>query len=66
MKYVRSIIKTSALKEEHLYVKAPAMVFSTQDELKDALSKQDSNFQLEGKYPGSNEVYYYGINDFKK
>jgi len=34
----RSIIKTSALKEEHLYVKAPAMVFSTQDELKDAFA----------------------------
>ncbi|GGB24380.1 trypsin-like peptidase domain-containing protein [Puia dinghuensis] len=35
-------------------------------ELKDALSKQGSNFQIEGVYPGSDEVYYYGINDFKK
>ncbi|HEY4108296.1 trypsin-like peptidase domain-containing protein [Puia sp.] len=35
-------------------------------ELKDALSKQGSNFQLEGTYPGSDEVYYYGINDFRK
>ena len=36
------------------------------DELKDALSKQDSNFQIQGVYPDSKEVYYYGINDFKK
>jgi S1-C subfamily serine protease len=35
-------------------------------DLKDALSKQNSNFQIEGVYPGSKEVYYYGINDFKK
>ena len=35
-------------------------------ELKDALSKQGSNFQIEGVYPDSREVYYYGINDFKK
>jgi serine protease Do len=36
------------------------------DALKDALSKQGSNFQIEGIYPDSKEVYYYGINDFKK
>ncbi len=36
------------------------------DELKDALSQQNSNFQIEGVYPGSKEIYYYGINDFKK
>jgi Do/DeqQ family serine protease len=36
------------------------------DELKDALSNQSSNFQIQGVYPGSSEVYYYGINDFKK
>ena len=35
-------------------------------ELKDALDKQNSNFQIEGVYPDSKEVYYYGINDFKK
>ena len=35
-------------------------------ELKDALSKQGSNFQIEGVYPGSDEVYYYGINGFRK
>lgn len=38
----------------------------TVDEFKDALSKQGSNFQIQGIYPDSKEVYYYGINDFKK
>lgn len=38
----------------------------TVDELKDALGRQGSNFQIEGVYPDSKEVYYYGINDFKK
>lgn len=38
----------------------------TVDELKDALSKQGSNFQIEGIYPGSDEVFYYGINGFGK
>lgn len=36
------------------------------DELKDALSRQKGNFQIEGIYPGSKEIYYYGINDFMK
>jgi serine protease Do len=39
---------------------------SSIDELKDALSNQKSNFQIAGIYPESGEVYYYGINDFKK
>jgi len=36
------------------------------DELKQALSSQSTNFQIKGVYPGSKEVYYYGINDFGK
>jgi len=36
----RSIIKTSSLKEEQLYVKAPAMVFETQDALKEAFKEE--------------------------
>lgn len=36
------------------------------DELREALSRQNSNFQLEGVYPNGKDVYYYGINDFKK
>jgi Do/DeqQ family serine protease len=35
-------------------------------ELKEALGKMGSNFQIEGTYPGSDEVYYYGINGFGK
>lgn len=38
----------------------------TVDELKAALSKQGSNFQIEGIYPGSTDVYYYGINGFRQ
>jgi len=36
------------------------------NELKEALSQQSGNFQIVGVYPGSDELYYYGINDFKK
>ena len=36
------------------------------DELKEALSNQQGNFQIQGMYPGSDEIYYYGINDFGK
>lgn len=36
------------------------------DDFKAALAKQGSNFQIEGVYPGSNEIYFYGINDFRK
>jgi len=39
---------------------------SSVDEFKDALSKQGNNFQIQGVYPDSKEIYYYGINDFKK
>jgi len=36
------------------------------EDLKNALGNQKSNFQIEGIYPDSKEVYYYGINDFRK
>lgn len=36
------------------------------EDLKDALSRQSTNFQIEGVYPDSKEVYFYGINDFRK
>jgi serine protease Do len=36
------------------------------EDLKEALANQPANFQIQGLYPGSREVYYYGINDFKK
>ena len=36
------------------------------EDLKQTLASQPANFQIQGIYPGSSEVYYYGINDFKK
>jgi serine protease Do len=36
------------------------------EELKDALNNQKSNFQIAGIYPDHKEIYYYGINDFRK
>lgn len=39
---------------------------NTVDQLKETLSKQDSNFQIQGVYADHNQVYYYGINDFRK
>ncbi|HEY4965491.1 MAG TPA: trypsin-like peptidase domain-containing protein [Puia sp.] len=36
------------------------------EDLKETLASQPANFQIQGLYPGSKEVYYYGINDFKK
>ena len=38
----------------------------TVDEFKNALDQQNDNFQIQGFYPDSKEVYYYGINDFRK
>ncbi|HRP32321.1 MAG TPA: trypsin-like peptidase domain-containing protein [Agriterribacter sp.] len=38
----------------------------TVDDLKAALNKQENNFQMEGVYPGSTDVYYYGINGFRR
>ncbi|MBS1662210.1 MAG: trypsin-like peptidase domain-containing protein [Bacteroidetes bacterium] len=35
-------------------------------EFKEALAGQTDNFQIEGVYPDSKKIYYYGINDFKK
>ena len=39
----RSVIKTSALKESQLYIKAPAIVFETQSALKEAFSRGELN-----------------------
>jgi S1-C subfamily serine protease len=46
--------------------KVGGMAVRSVDELKDVLSTQDGNFQIEGLYPGNKTVYYYGINDFNK
>jgi len=39
----RCVIKTSALQEEQLYIKAPAMVFSSQDALKESFERGELN-----------------------
>jgi serine protease Do len=36
------------------------------NDLREALSKQEDNFQIQGVYPEGKGTYYYGINDFKK
>ena len=35
-------------------------------ELKAVLANVKENFQISGVYPGSNEIYYYGVNRSKK
>lgn len=54
------------MKPGFIITKVNGQAVRTIDELKQILSKQDSNLQLEGVYPGSSNVYYYGINDFRK
>lgn len=34
-------------------------------DLQEAIGKQKGNFQIQGIYPGSKEVYYFGINDLR-
>lgn len=53
------------MKPGFVITKVGGMPVSNLDQLKDALAKQDGNFQIEGKYPGSNSTYYYGINDLR-
>lgn len=52
------------MKDGFIITKIGNTVVKTVDELKAALNKQGNNFQIEGVYPGSTDVYYYGINGF--
>jgi Do/DeqQ family serine protease len=54
------------MRQGFVITKIGGIPVKTVDELKDAISKQEANFQIEGIYPGSKQVYYYGINDFGK
>jgi S1-C subfamily serine protease len=54
------------MKEGFVITKIGGIPVKNLDELKTALGKQSGNFQIEGTYPGSGNVYYYGINDFNK
>jgi Do/DeqQ family serine protease len=49
-----------------IITKVGGIAVGSVDALKDAISKQEGNFQIEGIYPGSRQVYYYGINDLGK
>lgn len=52
------------MKPGFVITKAGGIPVRSVDELKAALSRQSGNFQLEGTYPGSGRIYYYGINDY--
>lgn len=54
------------MRQGFVITKVGGIPVKTVDELKEAMGKQESNFQIEGIYPGSKQVYYYGINDFGK
>lgn len=56
----------TTIKPGFIITKVGDIEVKSPDELKQALSRQDSNFEIEGIYPGKKQVYYYGINDFKK
>jgi Do/DeqQ family serine protease len=54
------------MKSGFIITKIGDMPVTTVDDLKAALAKQGTNFQIQGVYPGSSEIYFYGINDFRK
>lgn len=54
------------MKPGFIITKINGVPVRTVDELKQVLSKLGSNFQLEGMYPGSADIYYYGINGSQK
>lgn len=59
------IANQTNMKDGFIITKVGNLPVKTVDELKSALSKQGNNFQIEGVYPGSNDIYYYGINGFR-
>ena len=44
----------------------PARTVKNVQELKAVLANVKGNFQISGVYPGSNDVYYYGVNGLNK
>lgn len=54
------------IREGFVITKVGGIAVNTVDELKTAISKQGNNFQIEGVYPGSRDLYYYGINGFRQ
>jgi len=54
------------MKEGFVITKLNGKPVTSVEDLKTALATVNGNFQLEGKYPGDDETYYYGINGFGK
>ncbi|MFT3827516.1 MAG: trypsin-like peptidase domain-containing protein [Chitinophagaceae bacterium] len=54
------------MKTGFVITKVNGIAVNSLEEFKDVMSKQSGNLQIEGRYPGSKETYYYGINDFNK
>lgn len=54
------------MKDGFIITRVGGIPVKTTDELKSALSRQGNNFQIEGIYPGSTDIYYYGINGFRQ
>ncbi|RPE14131.1 PDZ domain-containing protein [Chitinophaga lutea] len=52
------------MKKGFVITRVGGMAVRSVDELKAALQRLSGNFQIEGMYPGSDKVYYYGINDY--
>ncbi|MCX6318103.1 MAG: trypsin-like peptidase domain-containing protein [Bacteroidetes bacterium] len=55
----------TTMKEGFIITRIGDIPVSTVEQLQDAISKQAGNFQIQGVYPGSAKLYYYGINDLK-
>jgi serine protease Do len=68
VKYIRDGVISSQtnMRPGFIITKVGGIPVKSVDELKEALSRQTGNFQIEGIYPDSKEIYYYGINDFMK
>ncbi len=56
----------TAMRPGFVITKLGGMVVKSVEELKEILSRQDKNFQVEGVYPGNKTIYYYGINDYNR
>jgi Do/DeqQ family serine protease len=54
------------MKPGFLITKIAGKAVKSVDEFNKVVEELHGNFQVEGVYPNSNEVYYYGINGFKK
>ncbi|MGN7787012.1 trypsin-like peptidase domain-containing protein [Niabella sp. 22666] len=55
----------TTMKPGFVITKVNDITVKSVEEFKAAIGKQASNFQIQGQYPGNNQVYFYGINDFR-